>query len=171
MSKIKKLKTPTAYATFHDLAKAWQLRADTLRFGAEHAAANNVEACAQELAGMAGINLVRPTMIAYVWKDLVGIGGRIEMQVGFHRPIHIPVEAITVLRGPPIPEQDFVTGANIDPTDTRRLSAILDLVKDWKGLRSHWNGLKTEEGAAKALAITEAIDNVEKVIITIKDKT
>lgn len=168
MSKIKKPKPVTAYATFHDLTKAWQLRADTLRFGGEHAAANHVESCAFEVAGMAGVDLIRPSMIAYAWKDL-STHGSINMQVGFQRPMCIPPDAITVLRGPSIPEQDMVTGANIKPVDTRRLGAILGLVDDWKGLRSHWNGLKTEEGSAKALAITEAIDNVEKVFITIKD--
>lgn len=168
MSKIKKPKVPSSYATFHDLAKAWQLRADAYRFNQDHPGANALDSCVQELSAMAGIDLVRPTMIAYAWKDLTGTGG-IKMELSFHRPVHISWDGITVLHGPAIPEYDLVTGANIKPTDTRRLGAILELVEDWKGLRTHWNSLKTEEGSAKALALTEAIDNVEKVFITIKD--
>lgn len=171
MSKIKKPKPVTSYNTFHDLTKAWQLRADTLRFGAEHAAANHVESCALELSAMAGIDMVRPVMIAYAWKDLKGIGGKIVMEVGFQRPVHIPADAITVLHGPAIPEHDMVTGASIKPVDTLRLAAILAELEDWKKLKAHFLTLKDEQSVGKAYGISVAIDALEKILLRIKDKS
>jgi hypothetical protein len=171
MSKIKKPKPATSYTTFHALARAWQLRADNLRFAAEHSAANNVESCALEMSAMAGIDLVRPTMIAYAWKDLQGIGGKIVMQVGFQRPTHVPVDAVTVLRGPPIPEQDMVTGASIKPVDTLRVGAILDDLEDWKKLKAHFLTLKDDQSIGKAYGISVAIDAVMKTLTKIPDRT
>jgi hypothetical protein len=172
MSKIKKPKRErptTTYATFRDLSNAWRLRADAYRFGEEHAAANVLEGCALEMEAMAGVDMIRPTLIAYAWKDIQGIGGKIGMEVSFTRPFGIPTDAITVLHGPAIPEQDMVTGANLKSTDQLRLEAILEELKSWKGLKDHFLGQKTIQGNGSGYGISVAIDAVDKILAKYPD--
>ncbi len=45
-------------------------------------------------------------LVAYAWFDLSPLG-KIERMVSFERPTHIPMDAISVLRGPPIPKESL----------------------------------------------------------------
>lgn len=171
MSKIKKPKRErptTTYATFRDLSKAWRLRADAYRFGDENAAANALEGCALEMEAMAGIDMIRPTLIAYAWKDIQGIGGKIGMEVSFTRPFGIPTDAITVLHGPAIREQDLVTGADIKSEDQVRMEAVLEQLKSWKTLKEHFMSQKTIQGTGSAYGISVAIDALDKLFPELK---